>query len=336
MKKINRREYLTRMGTGLLAVGSIPSLLAVDSESQYAKSPITSKAKRATSRSGAPILVKPYELWPVKTTLLPSPEIRVFFWGLMAFGYKGAGVAEIGIYTESAAHRFEVRVFEDQDCKPTYETPTGGYPNGSVFELGIDGRPSDVRFYHATVDFDRKNNARAWRQDFRWLPDFESDEFYNGKLPIDETFYKKRLVIKHGTFLTHLRTESRFDILRGPKPKRDVYWARVIGLQLTLQRQEQLTLRLPEKPLHFGAGKLVEIHFVNQCFDGPNPCEHSDHHLNFEPTRISGNDRFELKLKRRKVGLPSGTCSSLGPRFFNTDDAPCMGAGFGQGGFPPS
>jgi hypothetical protein len=259
----------------------------------------------------------------------------------MAFTYQGGGVAEIGIYSHDAAHRFDVLVFED--CKLTYQTPTGGFPDSSLFTLGLEGSSPDVRTYQAPGTFNRKSNAPDRRHDFRWLPDLESDEFYNRVIPIKEGFYTKRLLVNHGTFLTHLRSESSFDIVGGPKPKSDVYWARMMTLQIILTARQQAKLELPSgSPLRFSKGKLTEIYFVNQCYDGPSICSKSDFDLNFAATTLGTSSRFKLALKKKQGGLASGTCLdgftgklNAGPVVFNTDDAPCMGAGYGQGVLPP-
>jgi hypothetical protein len=341
MKKLNRRDYLTKFGTGVLAVGSASNLLGKTKPKLDPNMQTSAKKKRGTSGTTnarvAPVN-KPFERWPLTDVRPESPSVFVYFWGLISFAYKGGGVAEAGIYSKDPAHKFELNVFEDCTPKPT---PSGN-PQEGPFTLGIERRSPDTRFFRVPGDFNRKSSAPHLRDDFRWLPDFESDEFYNQVIPIKSGYYTSRLLVNHGTFLTHLRTESKFDIAGGRKPNADVHWARIVVLQIALSDQERVKLEIPgEQPIYFSKGKQTEIYFRNQCYDGTSLCSHSDFHLNFEATTLSPRDRCRLNLKQRRPGLPTGTCLESYTRklgdtgLLNTDDAPCMGGGYGLGGFPP-
>jgi hypothetical protein len=178
----------------------------------------------------------------------------------------------------------------------------------------------------------------------------DHDDFYgsvyNG-VTLKQGIYRKRLVVKNGTFFTHLRNESTYDVVGGPKPQTGIYIASMVGLGIQLGPGECLSFKQNSKPaipgnppICGGSGATYEMHFSNECRK-PNDklCDSSDFHLNFDSVDIPAGERFEVLLNTKHTTTPPGLCKlERGGKEYEirvSDEAPCMGVGYGGGGAMP-
>lgn len=275
-----------------------------------------------------------------------NPDVLVYFVGLMGFRYdRSTGSCEIGFHCASPSHHLAIAVYEDN-----INIYSGsGFPDSTSFELGVMGRSNQVYFYQAPGDIDR-SNASFDSHDFRWLVDFEHRDFYNRPLRLKPGFFRKRLRVLQGNFFTIAPTCATFDIIGGPNPQGGIHLPIGIGLSLELSGTECVDLKatLPGTVVHSllphhlcrQSGHKYAILFANLCRNlAGNPCPDNDFHKNLDPLDIQHQEKFDLVLRHKCTVAPSAFTgpSVLGDKFKdNTDEAPCMGTGFGSGrGFPP-
>lgn len=296
--------------------------------------------------------------WPIGSAPLPNPTVQLFFWGIMGFRYDSVThECEIGFHHGSPTHSVKILVLEDLSTvvySSQDESPKG-LPTQLKIEFEVGTRPRDVTFLQEAGPLDRTNSALK-PNDFRWLVDFEHPDFYGFQLPMNPRVFRKRLFVRNGVFYS-LPTCATFDVVGGPHPQEKIHIARYVSANLNLAAKECISLKLdgteklPPQRVCGGSGKTYQFFFVNNC-DNEEASHQSDFYLNFDVVAIPHDERFELVLKKPPCPDPADPIQEMflkmGPSAlsivtkyfpFNTDEAPCMGAGYGSGGsmppFPP-
>ena len=340
MTKMNRRDYLIQMGAGAGSIaGAFKSELSAREQNPGAKS--SSRLLEAPSRldmTKKRRAVVSSSHWPPTPNWPANPSVRLLFWGIIAFCYNKKKGCEIAFHSCSPTHKLGIRVYEN--CRQIFP-PLGGEIPGNVkkIEFGIIDKPMDVAFYQEPIlgSFDR---VRGSEHDFRWLLDFEGDDLYKKKFSKNSGVFFKKLYVSHGTFYTYQRTQSLFDIRGGAKEYTGIHLARIMAADIELGQRECMALKFDGRdvlahPLCWKQGTEYEVHFTNECYkpDGM-PCTDGDFYLNFDLIKIHPKDRFEIVLNKYYTEQDPHICEA---RYRVSDEAPCMGAGFGQtGGFPGS
>lgn len=268
--------------------------------------------------------------WPAAA--LPESTVTASFEGLFAFCYNPQRECEIGVHQADGRHKLKIRIFENEAPLPV-TLPA----EIKVVSLGIriagNEKPANVYFF-------KGGGAR----DFRWVIDLENEEFY------PEVFEKKAvfkaiLRVRHGVFFTKKRTKFLLDrVLALPigflnrstlsHPADDI----AVNIELAANEYVSLVINGSEViQLPRTAGKRYEVRFTNQChkndeeyceFDFDDLLESNRNDFHFH------RDALSLPLLTPRYGLVLGRGQGRRPPL--SDEAPCMGAGFGgTGGFPP-
>ena len=347
MKKMNRRDYLLQMGAGVVGVmGSAP--LDVLAES------LKPSARERTSAQTADLLWKPTDVFPT------NAKVTVVFGGLFGFFYNsGTGNCEAGSHKGGGNHRHRlmVEVWERNStsgaCKRLFSTQNATLPNPTRnLKIEIVGRAtSDVNFYQVGA-YDR---TKLNDHDFRWLPDLDSDDFYPDNPPKQSGKFHIKSIVRHGTIYTYQKTNSTFTRVDPPdRPVNQMDFYNVAeymaaGIQPTAN--EDVSLQIDnDRPVVLKniAGSNYEITIINHCYKSDTSqeqCKYQPNHPTNEMERNhfhfmrkvlqlpGGKKRYGLKVKDGKPSSPPSFCSKIMKQI--TDEAPCMGSGFGQtGGMP--
>lgn len=266
--------------------------------------------------------------WKTTDNLPGNATVTLYFAGLMAFCYNKKNQCEIGFY-ESGKHSLNVEVF--RNGKSVYSTA----PTVNVeIEVGIENKSNHVRFFNGPDDGEF-NRDTGDSYDFRWLLDLEDDKHHDKKLDKKPNYFHKKLYVCHGTFYTALPTISTFMEDDGPAKGPCGHVARVMAANIPLAAGEKLMLKINGKivsdPIIASPGISYMIVFTNECQESGKPCKSSDFDLVFDL----------IAEAVPKVHLVKQAKKSRDERLMpfdnrSTDEAPCMGAGFGgTGGFPP-
>ncbi len=269
-----------------------------------------------------------------------NPGIRLIFTGMVIFTYKRAGSGNEGrvvFHRATANHNLRIQVFED--CRLIYALGGGTNPvRIREMEFGILGRESDAAFYQSGA-FNRELR-QGDDKDFRWLLDLEGPDFHNGKFTRTEDKFSTKLKVKHGTFYTYKHTGHYFKCDRGDYQNKKVgYVPKVMAVDIALQHDDCASLFVDgndvlTNPL-CNNGRRYEIYFSNEC---EHDCSlYGDFEMTFDAVNINSSEKFNLTPIGGQDNGQAGLCLAVpfeeGKKF--TDEAPCMGAGFGGGGgFP--
>jgi len=296
-----------------------------------------SSERRTESASIDSFAPGPWPPLPAGMNLNTDPDVLVYFLGLMGFSYNQSnGTCEIGFHCASPSHKLTITAYENS----TTLYSASGFPNPTGFELSIISKPSQVFFYQAAGDIDRTNGSFD-HHDFRWLIDLEHRDFYNRRLPLKSGVFRKRLRVKQGNFFTIEPTCSTFDVIGGPNEQVAIHVPQGIGLSLELSDSECVDLintadgrSILPHTLCKRQGRKYEVVFANLCQTlGGDHCTDNDFHKNLDVVDIALDEKFDLVLHQKCPVTAASTAASRVK--VNTDEAPCMGTGFGQGsGFP--
>jgi len=340
MKKINRREYLRRMAAGTAGVvaarsGSLHSrAIESDRRGSAAESNLTVNDSAAA---------KPDWNW---TQALPSdnPGIRLIFVGMMVFTYKGKD-AEVVFHRGDPNHNLRIEGYEvGKTCTQIFKFGGSGTPvDIEEMDLRIKGATSNASFFRANAsDIDRKYGHP---RDFRWLLDLESDRIYKHKLHRDDTIYRTKLRVRNGTFFTYQTTNSQFKLEGGPQPGSVYHVAKVMAADIRLDESDRAVFKIDgtEIPHQLVGTSKYEVYFFNDCACRSSDCascQTSDFPMVFDAVALTAAEpQFRLVLEMPgKEAQTTGLCLTIPEHIIsihNTDEAPCMGSGFGSGGgFP--
>jgi hypothetical protein len=338
MKTMNRRDYLLQMGAGTVGVmGSAPLKALADS-----------------GTSSAPEYNQPVTdlLWKPTTTFPTNAKVTVIFGGLFGFFYNTrTGNCEIGAHRGDHNHRMVIEVWERiaGRCYLNYSTRNGTLPKPTgELKIEIVGRPMSNANFYQVGDYNRQTMGPY---DFRWMPDLDNDDFYPLNHPKKKGKFHIKATVRHGTFYTYLKTNSTFtrvDPPDEPVNHMDLYQvAEYMAAGIQPNDTENVSLKIddntPPVVLINRPGSTYEITVFNNCYkdaSGELECEFQPNdpsdeeernHFHFMRKLLKlpgGQRRYGLKLKVRNDATNPGFCNPMRKRI--SDEAPCMGAGFGK------
>jgi hypothetical protein len=335
--KIGRREHLKQLGLGAAGVLT-PALF----EHHVAAT------QQPTPKPGVAVNTLQAREWPW-TSSKPTddnPGIRLVFAGVMLFTYKRTGDGRSGrvVFHRGSGHKLQIIVVRTDDCATCpsddcVKFKADDIQENAVIDLAIPQRRyDDVVFYQTgnPNDFERKN---WYEKDFRWLLDLEGPETFNNKNfnRSEGKGFNTKLRVQSGRFYTYQRTNSTFKANVGTLKDQIFNVAKVMACDIWLADEETLELKIPGKPVQSLKNPAkYEVYFLNSpdC----DPCERSDFPMVFDAVEDGASYKFDLQLEKSGPDeAAKGLCLKIGgsSRLKFSDEAPCMGGGFGGGrGFP--
>lgn len=195
-------------------------------------------------------------------------------------------------------------------------------------------------------DPDRQfNRTNDHPYDFRWLPDFDSCDFYPESPERHQDHYHTWMHVKNGTFYTRMLTNSTFNLVDGANGFLQ-HFGRVPRLMATAIKQSggqfvslQIGTQTPV-PLEKNGNAKYQIVVSNECEESclvhdphsSNEIMRNDFHFARKVLRLPSN-RVEKGLKiweRRGPSDITNVCGSHQLHIDASDEAPCMGAGYGN------
>jgi hypothetical protein len=268
-----------------------------------------------------------------------NPGLRLIFTGMMLFTYKDTAdgpEARVVFHRGSANHHLRILVLED--CRPIYAIGGRIRPiQIREMDLRINNADSRAVFFQGP-DFNRKLR-QGDDKDFRWLLDLEGPDFHNGKFQRREDKFSTKLKVRQGTFYTYKHTGHYFKCQGGTHPNQEVgYVPKVMAADITLHEGDCVSLLIDGRevlqyPLCQGAD--YEVYFFNECESN---CDNNgDFPMTFDAVNIDPGEKFNLtSIGGADNGQAEGICIPVPLEASKlTDEAPCMGGGFGGGGgFP--
>jgi hypothetical protein len=314
--KIGRREHLRQLGFG--AAGILGAGLS-DLSLGRTLNPIALPKLKARE-------------WPWTKSVPPdeNPGIRLIFAGMMVFSYKGRQ-ARVVFHTGSQHHKLEVIAYEVGTPCIEKLRRTGPEVPKKIEIISPNGHSDDVEFFQTSDpdDFNRKN----WDcKDFRWLLDLEGPETFGNRNHgrIESKGFNKKLHVSSGCFYTFLRSTSTFKTDVGSLSCQEFNVARIMACDIKLEETQVFKLNVGGKDLTMQNPARYEIYFLNTC----DSCTTSDFPMVFDAVENGDIYKFDLTLAGKTVRCPiPPTCFPIITR--TSDEAPCMGGGFGGGkGFP--
>lgn len=363
MSNINRRDYLKGMAAtaGVIAA----SKLEVFGQRSRRRGRRQATRKSEDVRPGVvpspdPSIVN----WKITPNRPSSTEfVTAIFSGLMGFSYDPqADEGRVGFHGH-AGHKLTVRVHRVSDCsKPPEKQPlstTVTRAKHITLKVIPDwNRPVDYFENDPKLPFDRLNGDL---RDFRWLPDLEGADFYPEGYDKYKDHFKTWLHVKNATFYTYLRGSSRFNLVTrktNSSPwlllKHFGHVARYMAAAIDVSNANQsVMLQIDDNPpfrFDNDGNEKYQIVFINECDSCPPaaPCGNEETRWNdFHHAR----DVMKLPGGRLKIGLkldpspPINPVYPVPPLFCElphvssadpcniaraTDEAPCMGAGYGN------
>jgi hypothetical protein len=268
--------------------------------------------------------------------------VTVIFWGLAGFCYNTqhgpAPVCEVGFHPGNGHHSLAVRIYQVNAAGCSVESsPTTRIETMSLKIIGASGRPPE--FYQTTDNpFDRYKIGGNNNYDFRWLPDLDGADFYPENYAKHNP-YRPRLFISNGTFYTRVISGSKFKLVDGDTD-RDIrpfgHVARFMAAGMNPLGTDIVRFEVNGRTFRdfSQTGAKYQIVFQNECRgcafnpqDPSNETRRNDFHFNRKVVKVPrGRTKYSLKIDGVGSSVPDWceTTAAL------TDEAPCMGAGYGQ------
>lgn len=368
MKKINRRDYLIRMGVGAGAIVGAGTLNLQSQEKRACDSPgiVRKRAKwRLTNRSEA------VRTWQRRAldfpTARPDQVVKLIFSGLMGFSWRTVSRdrfhCDVGFHMAGDKHHHHhLRLSANENAyeKPCKEVYANG-PKEKIERLSfaVEGAMDmcqDVSFFQPGDAASR--DCLSDPKDFRSIVDFESDYLYGTQFPEGvpkrKNVYRPTLTVTNGLFYVMRTTGSTFRAQ--PADGTETYVsdlgsvADVLGANVYLNPGGfvKLTVNGAEKKIHAPG----EIYFMNHCFYDsamtieckPEPYNmqdkkrRNDFFLNYKAFKRGGAKECELfMVEGYDEEYPVEVVCH--PEWFIkerlTDESPCAGSGYGGGGGLP-
>jgi len=327
MTKINRRDYLKTMGAGIGSFVAIKdfTFLASPQNRRIRQSVIQKQTPRtSTAHTGL--------LWP-STSEPPNTNafVTVVFVGLMGFAYNrdhdGWPVCDVGFHHGGGHHVQNFVLFKSKDGQVVETTKLR---TGKNMSLKLAADPKGPKFFE--TDTSSFNRVSGDAHDFRWLPDLHGEDFYPDG-PRFKNTYPNHLYVYDGIFYTWKRTEATFnivdenDIVIKPYGHTALYMAAGIDLPT---HDDRVLLEIAQDvpiPLVWEAGVsyrlLLENEAMSFCPDICSPYEgkRNDFHFNRKMLEIGNGPELTLK---------ADPCGAFAYCKKGSDQAPCMGAGYGK------
>lgn len=327
MKKISRRDYMLQMGAGALGVMGAARLNVL--------------AESRQNQQTTPLL------WDTTPTLPSNSRVTAIFGGLFGFFYNtNTHNCEIGEHKGGGRHKFTIDVFErhNSTCKLLFSTENGTLRNPKDPKIGIVGRASGAAKFYEVGEY---NRATLNPQDFRWLLDLDSNDFYPDNPPKLTGQFKNKILVRHGTFYTQQKTDSTFERIDPPDsstPNRfDLFQvANYVAAGIEPNQNEDVVFKVNDNSAVVFTNKpgfTYQIVFLNECYeDGHHKCHfdpgnanetnRNDFHFMRKILQLSGTDKvYGLKVKVKKRSQPN-FCPEESDK--GSDEAPCMGTAFGK------
>src|SRR6266567_733331 len=234
MAKINRRDYLIRMGAGAGAIVGASKFDLFAQEKRPAAAEPCAKPQMAVgtaqteTESDAPLVWE--NRW--KDDFPPSnPDelVKLIFYGLAGFCPHQTGdniYCDVGFHRkgdDNHHHRLEIhafdRAFSSAKCNSVYDSLSANEKVAKI-ELRIN-KPSKAlakgAYFYQPTDSVRSRKDLDNPKDFRWIIDFESDYLYRNfassnltSLPKIKGVYRPRFQITNALFYTLRKTASTF------------------------------------------------------------------------------------------------------------------------------
>lgn len=276
--------------------------------------------------------------WTSQRPLDPNPGVRLIFTGMVIFTHKISDGSEARAVFHRATAKHHLRILVLENCRPLYAIGGSVQPvQIREMELGVVGADSNAQFFKGSTF------NRAARQgddkDFRWLLDLEGADFHNAKFNRRQDKFSTKLKVKQGTFYTYKHTGHYFKCVGGIHNNKPVgYVPKVVAADLSLGDSDRVFFRIDNRdvlPYPLSNRAKYEIYFFNECEQG---CDsHSDFDRSFDAVDADSSEKFTLvSIGGGDNGPAEGLCIPVPlERAEFTDEAPCMGGGFGAGGgFP--
>jgi hypothetical protein len=344
MAKIDRRDYLKKMGAGVgVLAGTKLDLVAPGSKHKQKRTKKSSLIKHPGTQG---ILV-----WPITHTP-PSlnPFVTAIFSGLAGFSYdKHSGEGIVGFHPGNGDHKLDIKIYRKPGCEAKFMNCHQEFPptlprNIETMKLSVVGNSGRSPDYFQTVDdpFDRKTGHD---HDFRWLPDLDSADFYPEGYAKNKHF-TAMLRVTSGTFYTRVKTNSTFKLVNADNNlelRSFGHVAMYMALAIDVGGNDYVALEVNnETPIKLcpESGVTYQIVFANICSNNGAPCrrvldsddetQRNDFHFSRKVLKLP-SDRIKYALRideQAMVGAKSDFCPDEIAR--NTDEAPCMGSGYGQ------
>jgi hypothetical protein len=339
MSNINRRDYLK----GMAASAGVIAASKLEVFGQHSRRRISHRAStRLVPECGFPKLN-----WNIIETEPSRTEFAtVIFSGLMGFVYDPDPrhrEGRVGFHRGDGHHKLSLRVFRNPGCVPIYNANVSGAKKIVIEVLPSSTQP--VAYFEQNPDqpFTRTNDHPA---DFRWLPDLDGCDFYPESPDRHPDQFYSWLHVKNGTFYTRTLSNSTFNLVDGAGgflqhfgrvPRFIATAIKQSGIQfVSLQIDNQIPF-----PLVKNGNVTYQIVVSNECDgschphdpNGPIESMWNDFHFARKVLILPPN-RVEKGLKIwQKSDIPSDItdiCDYNKLSIRNTDEAPCMGAGYGH------
>jgi hypothetical protein len=349
MSEMNRRDYLKRLAASTAGIAG-SGLEVFGQRTRRKTRPQKTKRRQRVQTVTIDAIAENFQQWPGTQARPASAPILVTFHGLVDFYYNAsgsnAGTCGVGFHRGGGHHTPKVEVYETGNSSPIESIPIA---NNSEVRLGIvnaanQDQPAKVEFL--------KNGGP---DDFRLLIDMQSRSWYPGTQT--RGVYAAKLFIRHGTFYTLEPTVHKLNqVVKLELPGLPSYIvkgdlgrpANVIGDAMNLAGTERALLKVNgrEIPLPRDAQKTYEVRFSNMCTNTvpQGPCDFFWWHYQEEKRNDFHHHRDTLVLPpfsaKYSVVLAPGELPpkkrdpQRGRDMANTNDAPCMGAGYGGGPGP--
>ena len=340
MALINRREYLARMVVGTAGLVAAGTNELNRPSSVLGRTVDGSEARTAAHAAGS--VFKQDWNW---TEVPPgdNPGIRLIFVGMMVFTYKGKD-AEVIFHRGAHQHNLRIEIHEvGPICRQVFRLGGGAKPlDIEEMKIQVEGAPNNAMFFRRDDQpLDRKNGHL---RDFRWLLDLEGPLMYDHKLERKDDVFTTKLRIRQGTFFTYQRTINDFVLKRGAETKEVNHVAKIMAADIPLPTGRAIfTIDGTEIPYPLTGPSKFEIYFFNECECVDPDCSNcaGDFNMIFDAvTLASTTDEYRLEVVQppKQDTQTEGLCQKIPEKIYkkrNTDEAPCMGGGFGGGGgFP--
>jgi hypothetical protein len=346
MKKMNRRDYLKGMGAaaGVIAGTELNALGQHHAQTSASSTRAQQEARSRETASDAQTVVRELDL-------LSTADVTLVFHGLMAIWQQPSKEWVVGFHSKkSGNHEHKLMVRAYQKTAPGQCTQLGDpdpekalVPPGGPLDLKIiDPRILDGVYFFQPPP----NGLEKHDNDFRWVVDLESREWYGPNVPRN-TVHDPVLTVTHGLFYTLMKTLSTFR--RQKSDGEDARYigsiAEYVGANIYLKTGGKIILTLPKQTITITQAPDVsyEVHFMNTCFKkgtneackfkpyNPNKPLRNDFYMHFDGINLSADRELELVVARGVKGNGPVICGAARA----SDESPCSAVGYGgPKGFP--
>ena len=355
--KINRRDYLKRMGAAGVFAGAA-GLDVFAHENADPQQPCPNESP-CIDPGPAPTVWVPR--WCEDFPPNPRNEyVKLIFEGLMGIArYKDGDKTrcDIGFHNKGddpIHHHLSIRAYNnavnDDSCgTAVYRTPDGTKIKKLELKVPQPKVVDQAVFYQRGQACSRQQ--LTYYEDFRWIVDFESNYTYGKPLKKNKNIYRPTMRVPCGIFYTLRKTASTFraQTTDGSHVCQLGNVADLLGANIYIESRSYVELIVDGVSYQISAPG--EIYFTNHCRDDDqvngdchfNPYnlkekkKRSDFFLNYKAFERDGAYEYELFLAEShdQTKWPDVICEK---RFYKpspakkfNDESPCSAAGYGKG-----